>query len=178
VPISGRQSDLKVVFGVFWAAPGDAKSDGMVAFGCGDAKSGVVPFGLDTPGRADVAVGPRTLAPSPTTRRGGATADARGGREDRAEVGERVATEAGERTTPTRARGPPSMGRRERGGASADGMGSPAAEQGKGRRGRNTRERGLLVSGILPGYSCKEGGRVEDGLLLEFPCTSTRTRSV
>jgi hypothetical protein len=34
------------------------------------------------------------------------------------------------------------------------------------------------VSGILPGYSCKEGGRVEDGLLLEFPCTSTRTCSV
>jgi hypothetical protein len=24
----------------------------------------------------------------------------------------------------------------------------------------------LLLSGILPGYSCKEGGRVEDGLLL------------
>jgi hypothetical protein len=36
----------------------------------------------------------------------------------------------------------------------------------------------VLVSGILPGYSCKEGGRVEDGLLLEFPCTPTRTRSV
>jgi hypothetical protein len=35
-----------------------------------------------------------------------------------------------------------------------------------------------LLSGILPGYSCKEGGRVEDGLLLEFPCTPTRTRSV
>jgi hypothetical protein len=34
------------------------------------------------------------------------------------------------------------------------------------------------VSGILPGYSCKEGRRVEDGLLLEFPCTPTRTRSV
>jgi hypothetical protein len=34
------------------------------------------------------------------------------------------------------------------------------------------------VSGILPGYSCKEGGRVEDGLPLEFPCTPTRTRSV
>jgi hypothetical protein len=34
------------------------------------------------------------------------------------------------------------------------------------------------VSGIHPGYSCKEGGRVEDGLLLEFPCTPTRTRSV
>jgi hypothetical protein len=34
------------------------------------------------------------------------------------------------------------------------------------------------LSGILPGYSCKEGGRVEDGLLLEFPCTPTRTRSV
>jgi hypothetical protein len=25
------------------------------------------------------------------------------------------------------------------------------------------------VSGILPGYSCKEGRRVEDGLLVEFP---------
>jgi hypothetical protein len=36
----------------------------------------------------------------------------------------------------------------------------------------------LTVSGIHPGYSCKEGGRVEDGLLLEFPCTPTRTRSV
>jgi hypothetical protein len=34
------------------------------------------------------------------------------------------------------------------------------------------------MSGILPGYSCKEGERVEDGLLLEFPCTPTRTRSV
>jgi hypothetical protein len=34
------------------------------------------------------------------------------------------------------------------------------------------------VSGIHPGYSCKEGGRVEDGLLLEFPCSPTRTRSV
>jgi hypothetical protein len=37
---------------------------------------------------------------------------------------------------------------------------------------------GRGLSGILPGYSCKEGGRVEDGLLLEFPCTPTRTRSV
>jgi hypothetical protein len=34
------------------------------------------------------------------------------------------------------------------------------------------------VSGIHPGYSCKEGRRVEDGLLLEFPCTPTRTHSV
>jgi hypothetical protein len=34
------------------------------------------------------------------------------------------------------------------------------------------------LSGILPGYSCEEGGRVENGLLLEFPCTHTRTRSV
>jgi hypothetical protein len=34
------------------------------------------------------------------------------------------------------------------------------------------------VSGIHPGYSCKEGGRVEDRLLLEFPCTPTRTRFV
>jgi hypothetical protein len=34
------------------------------------------------------------------------------------------------------------------------------------------------LSGILPGYSCKEGGRVEDELLLEFPYTPTRTRSV
>jgi hypothetical protein len=34
------------------------------------------------------------------------------------------------------------------------------------------------LSGILPGYSCKEEGRVEDGFLLEFPCTPTRTRSV
>jgi hypothetical protein len=38
--------------------------------------------------------------------------------------------------------------------------------------GRTCRRR---VSGIHPGYSCKEGGRVEDGLLLEFPCTPTRT---
>jgi hypothetical protein len=36
----------------------------------------------------------------------------------------------------------------------------------------------LVLSGILPGYSCEEGGRVEDGLLLEFLCTPTRTRSV
>jgi hypothetical protein len=34
------------------------------------------------------------------------------------------------------------------------------------------------LSGIHPGYSCKERGRVEDGLLLEFLCTPTRTRSV
>jgi hypothetical protein len=34
------------------------------------------------------------------------------------------------------------------------------------------------LSGILPGYSCKEGRIVEDGLLVEFPCTPTRTRSV
>jgi hypothetical protein len=34
------------------------------------------------------------------------------------------------------------------------------------------------VLGIHPGYSCKEEGRVEDGLLLEFPCTPNRTRSV
>jgi hypothetical protein len=34
------------------------------------------------------------------------------------------------------------------------------------------------MSGILPGYSCKEGRIVEDGLLVEFPCTPTRTRSV
>jgi hypothetical protein len=34
------------------------------------------------------------------------------------------------------------------------------------------------VSGIQPGYSCKEGRIVEDGLLVEFPCTPTRTRSV
>jgi hypothetical protein len=37
---------------------------------------------------------------------------------------------------------------------------------------------GSLLSGILPGYSCKEGRIVEDGLLVEFPCTPTRTRSV
>jgi hypothetical protein len=36
----------------------------MVAIGCGDAKSGGVPFGLDAPGRADVAAGPRARAPS------------------------------------------------------------------------------------------------------------------
>jgi hypothetical protein len=36
----------------------------------------------------------------------------------------------------------------------------------------------LVLSGILPGYSCKEGRIVEDGLLVEFPCTPTRTRSV
>jgi hypothetical protein len=41
---SGRQSNLEVVFGVF-SAPGDAKSDRIVPFGRGDAKSGVVPFG-------------------------------------------------------------------------------------------------------------------------------------
>jgi hypothetical protein len=34
------------------------------------------------------------------------------------------------------------------------------------------------MSGIHPGYSCKEGRRVEDELLVEFPCTPTRTRSV
>jgi hypothetical protein len=34
------------------------------------------------------------------------------------------------------------------------------------------------LSGIHPGYSCKEGTIVEDGLLVEFPCTPTRTRSV
>jgi hypothetical protein len=34
------------------------------------------------------------------------------------------------------------------------------------------------VSGIHPGYSCKEGRRVEEGLLVEFRCTPTRTRSV
>jgi hypothetical protein len=42
------------------------------------------------------------------------------------------------------------------------------------RPGRVTR----LLSGILPGYSCKEGRIVEDGLLVEFSCTPTRTRSV
>jgi hypothetical protein len=41
-----------------------------------------------------------------------------------------------------------------------------------------TRHLRTCLSGIHPGYSCKEGGRVEDGLLLEFPCTPTRTRSV
>jgi hypothetical protein len=40
------------------------------------------------------------------------------------------------------------------------------------------RVRSVGVSGILPGYSCKEGRIVEDGLLVEFPCTPTRTRSV
>jgi hypothetical protein len=34
------------------------------------------------------------------------------------------------------------------------------------------------VSGILPGYSFKEGRIAEDGLLVEFPCTLTRTRSM
>jgi hypothetical protein len=34
------------------------------------------------------------------------------------------------------------------------------------------------LSGIHPRYSCKEGRRVEDKLLLEFPCTPTRTRSM
>jgi hypothetical protein len=34
------------------------------------------------------------------------------------------------------------------------------------------------LSGIHPGYSCKEGRKVEDRLLLEFPCNSTRTRSM
>jgi hypothetical protein len=37
---------------------------------------------------------------------------------------------------------------------------------------------GQSLSGILPGYTCKEGRIVEDGLLVEFPCTPTRTRSV
>jgi hypothetical protein len=41
-PVSGRQSDLEITFGVFFAAPSDAKSDGIVAFNCGDVKSGVV----------------------------------------------------------------------------------------------------------------------------------------
>jgi hypothetical protein len=36
----------------------------------------------------------------------------------------------------------------------------------------------IYLSGILPGYSCKEGRIVEDGLLVEFLCTPTRTRSV
>jgi hypothetical protein len=36
----------------------------------------------------------------------------------------------------------------------------------------------INVSGIHPGYSCKEGRIVEDGLLVEFPGTPTRTRSV
>jgi hypothetical protein len=35
-----------------------------------------------------------------------------------------------------------------------------------------------VLSGILPRYSCEEGRIVEDGLLVEFPCTPTRTRSV
>jgi hypothetical protein len=35
-----------------------------------------------------------------------------------------------------------------------------------------------IMSGIHPGYSCKEGRIVEDGLLVEFPCTTTRTRTV
>jgi hypothetical protein len=42
----------------------------------------------------------------------------------------------------------------------------------------NMKECEQLMSGIHSGYSCKEGGRVEDGLLLEFPCIPTRTRSV
>jgi hypothetical protein len=33
----------------------------------------------------------------------------------------------------------------------------------------------MMVSGILPGYHTRKD---EDGLLLEFPCNSTRTRSV
>jgi ATP-dependent DNA helicase PIF1 len=40
------------------------------------------------------------------------------------------------------------------------------------------KSQGWSLSGILPGYSCKEGRIVEDGLLVEFPCTPTRTRSV
>jgi hypothetical protein len=39
-------------------------------------------------------------------------------------------------------------------------------------------ERAMENLGIHPGYSCKEGRRVEDRLLLEFPCTPTRTRFV
>jgi hypothetical protein len=34
------------------------------------------------------------------------------------------------------------------------------------------------LSGIHSGYSCKERRRVEYGLLLEFPCTPTRTRAM
>jgi hypothetical protein len=40
---------VEFFFGVFFAASEDAKIDGMIPFGRGDAKSGVVPFGLDTP---------------------------------------------------------------------------------------------------------------------------------
>jgi hypothetical protein len=36
----------------------------------------------------------------------------------------------------------------------------------------------MELSGIHPGYSCKGGGSVEDKLLVEFPCTPTRTRSM
>jgi hypothetical protein len=39
-------------------------------------------------------------------------------------------------------------------------------------------EKEVAVSVIHPGYSCKEGRKVEDRLLLEFPCTPTRTPSV
>jgi hypothetical protein len=44
--------------------------------------------------------------------------------------------------------------------------------------GSTTQPKARGLSGIHPGYSCKEGRRVEDRLLLEFPCNSTRTRSV
>jgi hypothetical protein len=43
---------------------------------------------------------------------------------------------------------------------------------------KKTQPVGVRLSGIHPGYSCKEGRIVEDGLLVEFPCTPTRTRSV
>jgi hypothetical protein len=47
------------------------------------------------------------------------------------EVGEMAALEVGARMTPTRARGPPPMGRRGRGGAPAEETGSPRRSRGR-----------------------------------------------
>jgi hypothetical protein len=54
-----------------------------------------------------------------------------------------------------------------------------AVDQGSGgHRLTHATSGGARLSGILPGYSCKEGRRVEDRLLVEFPCTPTRTRAM
>jgi hypothetical protein len=62
-----RLSALGPLKRFFFAAPGDAKMDGMIPFGRGDAKCSVVPFGLDTPPW----LGPTRSRAIPTTRRGG-----------------------------------------------------------------------------------------------------------
>jgi hypothetical protein len=58
------------------------------------------------------------------------------------------------------------------------GAGAADLVRGMGEAGEVRRDCQRRVSGILPGYSCKEGRIVEGGLLVEFPCTPTRTRSV